>query len=52
MFHKNERPSKWGLLYLVLAVSILFSVFIVPKVALAAVERTRGQIVTAEPPEK
>ena len=37
MFHKSGRPSKWGLLYLVLAVSILFSVFIVPKIALAAV---------------
>lgn len=44
MMHK----SKWNLLYLVLVALILFSVFAVPKIAVYAVERTRGQIVTVD----
>ena len=51
MFHKEAHPSKWNLLYLALAVLILFSVFAVPKIALLAVEHTRGQIITVAPNE-
>lgn len=49
MAHKLRHVSKWNLLYLVLGVLILFSVFAVPKIALLAVERTRGQIITVTP---
>lgn len=42
--------SKWNLLYLVLAALILLSVFAIPKIAVSAVERTRGQIATVESP--
>jgi len=41
-----RHNSKWSLLYLVLLALILFSVFAVPKIAVAFVERSRGQIVT------
>ena len=51
MFRKNGNRSKWNLLYLVLAVLILLSVFAVPKIALAVLSRTRGQIITVESPE-
>ena len=40
------RKSKWNLLYLVLFLLILFSVFAVPKIAVSFVERSRGQVVT------
>lgn len=52
MFRKNGNRSKWNLLYLILAVLVLFSVFAVPKIALLALARTRGEIVTVEPQEK
>jgi len=42
--------SKWNLLYLVLAALVLFSLFSIPKIAVSAVERTRGRIVTVESP--
>jgi hypothetical protein len=40
--------SKWNLLYLILAVLIVFSVFAVPRIAVFVVEKTRGQVVTVE----
>ncbi|MCE5188397.1 MAG: hypothetical protein LLF75_04370 [Eubacteriales bacterium] len=43
------RKTKWNSLYFVLAALILFSVFAVPKIAVLVVERSRGQIITAEP---
>ena len=38
--------SKWYLLYLVLAVLLLFSLFAVPKIAMSVMSETKGQIVT------
>ena len=46
------RKSKWNLLYLILLALILFSIFAVPKIAVAFVERSRGQIVTVAPDER
>jgi hypothetical protein len=40
------RKTKWYLLYIVLAVLVLFSVFAVPKIAVHTLEKTRGQIFT------
>lgn len=45
MRHKRRR-TKWNLLYLALAVLVLFSVFAIPKIAVYTLEQTRGQIVT------
>jgi hypothetical protein len=44
--------SRWNLLYLILFALILFSIFAVPKIAVALVERSRGQIVTVVPDER
>jgi hypothetical protein len=51
MFRKTFFRTKWNLLYLALAVLILFSVLAVPKIAVLVVERSRGQIMTMEPTE-
>ena len=48
MFRKQLHSSRWNLLYLVLAALILLSVWIVPKIAVSVVERSRGEIVTVE----
>lgn len=46
MFRNRLHFSKWNLLYLVLAALILFSVLAVPKIAVYATERSRGEIFT------
>ena len=46
MFLRFVRGSKWNLLYLVLAVLILLSIFLVPKIAVCVVERSRDDIFT------
>ncbi len=43
--------SKWNLLYLALAALILFSVFVMPKIAVSIVEQSRGQVITVESSE-
>lgn len=40
--------NKWNILYIVLAVIILFSLFAVPKIAEAILNDTKGQIITVE----
>lgn len=42
MFKKN----KWMLLYIVLALLLLFSLFAVPKIVTGVMNETKGQIVT------
>jgi len=49
MSRNNGLRSKWNLLYLVLVMLILFSVFAVPKIAVSVVERSRGEIFTVAP---
>lgn len=49
MFHNWFHSSKWNLLYLVLGALVLFSVLAVPKIAVCAVERSRGEIFTVAP---
>ena len=49
MSQNKGRKSKWNLLYLVLVMLILFSVFAVPKIAVSVVERSRGEIFTVTP---
>jgi len=40
--------SKWNLLYIVLALLIVFSLWGVPKIVTGAMNRTKGQIITVE----
>lgn len=40
--------NKWNILYVILAVMILFSVFAVPKIAESILDDTKGQIITVE----
>lgn len=40
------KKSKWMLLYLVLALVLFFSLFVVPGIAVNAMNETKGQIVT------
>lgn len=40
------RKSKWYLLFVLLLLLVLFSVFAIPKIAVYTLERTRGEIVT------
>jgi hypothetical protein len=40
------KKSKWNLLYLVLALLLLFSLVAVPKIAVGVMNETKGQIVT------
>ena len=49
MSQTKNRKSKWNLLYLVLVILILLSVFAVPKIAVSVVERSRGEIFTVAP---
>lgn len=49
MSQTKNRKSKWNLLYLVLVILILFSVFAVPKIAVSVAERSRGEIFTVAP---
>ena len=49
MSRKLVSGSKWNILYLALAAVILFSIFVVPKVAVYVVERSRGEIFTVAP---
>ena len=46
MLRKRFPASKWNLLFLVLAMLILFSIVAVPKIAVSVVERSRGEIFT------
>lgn len=46
MLRKRFLASKWNLLFLVLAILILFSIVAVPKIAVSVVERSRGEIFT------
>ncbi len=38
--------GKWRMLYLVLAMLLLFSLFVVPKIAVGVMNETKGQIIT------
>lgn len=38
--------SKWILLYLILALLLLFSIFAVPKIVINVMNETKGQIIT------
>jgi hypothetical protein len=38
--------SKWNLLYLVLALLLIFSLVAVPRIAAGVMDKTKGQIVT------
>lgn len=40
------NKTKWYLLYIVLVVLVLFSVLAIPRIAVRALERTRGRIIT------
>lgn len=40
--------NKWNILYVILAVVILFSLFAVPKIAETILNDTKGQIITVE----
>ena len=46
----KRQPSrgggKWNLLYLVLALLLLFSLLAVPKIVISVMNETRGQIMT------
>ena len=39
------KKSKWYLLYVVLAMLLLFSIFAVPKIAVSVMSETKGQII-------
>jgi len=41
--------NKWNLLYVVLAVLIIFSLFAVPKIAINSMNAKKGQIITVQP---
>ena len=41
--------NKWNLLYIVLAVLIVFSLFAVPQIAISSINATKGQIITVQP---
>lgn len=49
-FPKSRRAfrniSKWNLLYLLLALLLLFSLLAVPKIVISVMNETRGQIMT------
>ncbi len=40
------KKTKWNVLYIILALLIIFSVFVVPKIAVSVMGDTKGQIVT------
>ena len=40
------KKTKWNILYIILALLIIFSVFVVPKIAVNVMSATKGQIVT------
>lgn len=40
------KKSKWFLLYLILALFLLFSIFAVPKIVISVINGTKGQLVT------
>jgi hypothetical protein len=40
------KINRWTLLFVVLAVLLLFSLFAVPKIAMDAMNETKGKIVT------
>lgn len=40
------KKSKWNLLYIVLALLLLFSLLAVPKIAVGVMNQTKGQIIT------
>lgn len=38
--------DKWSLMYVALALVLLFSLFAVPRIATRALDKTKGQIIT------
>jgi len=40
------KKSKWNLLYLILALLLLFSLVAVPQIAVGVMNETKGQIIT------
>lgn len=40
------KKSKWMILYIILALLLLFSLFAVPKIVTGVMNETKGQIVT------
>jgi hypothetical protein len=40
--------SKWNILYIVLALLVLFSLIAVPQITMSVMNRTKGQIVTVQ----
>ena len=40
------KKSKWNLLYLILALLLLFSLVAVPKIAVGVMNETKGQVIT------
>ncbi len=42
------KKSRWFLLYIVLALLLLFSIFAVPKIVAGAMSETKGNIVTVQ----
>jgi len=37
--------NKWNLLYIVLVILVLFSLFAIPRIAVSALNETKGQII-------
>lgn len=42
------RKSKWNLLYVILALLLLFSLVAVPRIAVSVMNETKGRIITVE----
>lgn len=42
------KKSKWNLLYIILALLIVFSLVAVPQITMGLMNRTKGQIVTVQ----
>lgn len=44
-----SKKSKWNWLFVILAALILFSVIAVPKIAINAINQSKGQIISVMP---
>lgn len=40
--------SKWNLLYIVLVILMLFSIFVIPRIAVGVLNESKGHIITVE----
>lgn len=40
--------SKWNVLYIVLVILVLFSIFVIPSIAVGVLNESKGQIITVE----